>query len=414
MDNITHSLLGLAVGEATVQLQKGKKSDLPYHTRLLFWLASFFGNNAPDVDIVFNLFSPDRIFPYLSHRGHTHTVVVGSILAFGGTAFLAAGYRWRGWQVSLKHWGIALGLAFLGVLLHLFADSWNSYGVHPFWPFDNHWYYGDFIFIIEPFLWFSMIPAVWMATQNRFQKNMLIFLGVVLVGLIGLGPFVPSPIRWILLAWAGLMAASTRLSARKRIAVCFVAIAATLGSFWSVGRFTRQQISLDLKTQKPSSQLLDLVLSPSPGNFFCWTFTALESESDVYRLEAGIFAPFSSFLPVEKCPQILTPEQRPSPLVASKNPNSASYLWKAEFQGSIREFQTLAHTHCWVRNFLQFVRTPIWEVNSEQVGLADQRYYRGNQSARFGSMLFESKKNTNCPGYLFPWIPPRLDLLSLR
>ena len=39
------------------------------------------------------------------------------------------------------------------LLSHIVADAWNSYGVHPFWPFDNHWYYGDAINIYEPWLW---------------------------------------------------------------------------------------------------------------------------------------------------------------------------------------------------------------------------------------------------------------------
>ena len=34
-----------------------------------------------------------------------------------------------------------------GTLLHLGMDFLNSYGVHPFWPIQNRWVYGDSVFI---------------------------------------------------------------------------------------------------------------------------------------------------------------------------------------------------------------------------------------------------------------------------
>src|SRR5690606_16081369 len=35
-----------------------------------------------------------------------------------------------------------------------------NYGVHPFWPVDNRWFYGDTIFIWEPLLWIAATPLV--------------------------------------------------------------------------------------------------------------------------------------------------------------------------------------------------------------------------------------------------------------
>ena len=43
--------------------------------------------------------------------------------------------------------------ALLGTLLHLSMDALNSYGVHLFWPFENRWFYGDSVFIVEPLYW---------------------------------------------------------------------------------------------------------------------------------------------------------------------------------------------------------------------------------------------------------------------
>src|SRR4029453_7993236 len=45
---------------------------------------------------------------------------------------------------------------------HLALDALNSYGVHPFYPADNRWYFGDAVFILEPWLWLLLgIVAAW-------------------------------------------------------------------------------------------------------------------------------------------------------------------------------------------------------------------------------------------------------------
>ena len=42
----------------------------------------------------------------------------------------------------------SLVLAWLAVLSHILLDYTNNYGVHPYWPFDNRWIYGDSVFIV--------------------------------------------------------------------------------------------------------------------------------------------------------------------------------------------------------------------------------------------------------------------------
>ena len=50
---------------------------------------------------------------------------------------------------------------------HLVLDSWNTYGVHPFWPVDSRWYYGDAIFIFEPWLWLLLGMAAAANARTR-------------------------------------------------------------------------------------------------------------------------------------------------------------------------------------------------------------------------------------------------------
>jgi inner membrane protein len=51
--------------------------------------------------------------------------------------------------------GLALSVG-IGLALHLLMDFTNSYGVHPWYPFDGRWLYGDMVFIIEPLFWVAI------------------------------------------------------------------------------------------------------------------------------------------------------------------------------------------------------------------------------------------------------------------
>ena len=56
---------------------------------------------------------------------------------------------------------------------HLVLDWTNSYGVHPFWPFDDRWRYGDAVFIVEPWLWVVSVPALVAASSARTVRGLL-------------------------------------------------------------------------------------------------------------------------------------------------------------------------------------------------------------------------------------------------
>ena len=47
---------------------------------------------------------------------------------------------------------------------HVPLDALNSYGVHPFYPVDSSWYFGDAVFIFEPGFWIVLgLAAAWNA-----------------------------------------------------------------------------------------------------------------------------------------------------------------------------------------------------------------------------------------------------------
>ncbi|HVR29100.1 MAG TPA: metal-dependent hydrolase [Thermoanaerobaculia bacterium] len=56
-----------------------------------------------------------------------------------------------------------LALAYLGALTHPVLDWLNTYGVRLLHPFDERWFYGDALFIIDPWAWLVLGAAVFLA-----------------------------------------------------------------------------------------------------------------------------------------------------------------------------------------------------------------------------------------------------------
>jgi inner membrane protein len=67
--------------------------------------------------------------------------------------------------------GATLLIAFIGVVSHPVLDWLNTYGVRLLMPFSGEWFYGDAVFIIDPWLWFLLAAALvpWRRTRRRVQ-----------------------------------------------------------------------------------------------------------------------------------------------------------------------------------------------------------------------------------------------------
>src|SRR6185295_3005347 len=118
----------------------------------------------------------------LHHRGHTHTLV-GLLVQM---AALAAVYRFLPpVRRLLPDERVRLWvLISVALLSHLLLDAGNSYGVHPFFPFDSRWYYGDAVFILEPWLWLLLgMPVAWMASRAGTRVVLLALLLILPAGL---------------------------------------------------------------------------------------------------------------------------------------------------------------------------------------------------------------------------------------
>ena len=146
MDNITHSLVGWALGQAGLKTQSRKGLAV-----------LILGANMPDIDVFLGWAGWE---PLAMHRGFTHSLVGGVIvmpLLLAGLLLLLD--RWQvGRGVTFKSGlpmrpGWLLGLAYLAALTHPLLDLLTTYSVQLLSPFSGAWFHADGLFIIDVWIW---------------------------------------------------------------------------------------------------------------------------------------------------------------------------------------------------------------------------------------------------------------------
>src|ERR1044071_1277707 len=144
MDNLTHSLVGLTAARA------GLEKLSPGATALCLLAA-----NAPDADVVVLAFG-DRWTVLQHHRGITHAIVGVIALAFVlPLIFYVVDLLWsrfRKRQPTVNFKGLLLA-SFIVSATHPLLDWTNSYGIRFLLPWNERWFYGDLVFIVDPLIW---------------------------------------------------------------------------------------------------------------------------------------------------------------------------------------------------------------------------------------------------------------------
>jgi inner membrane protein len=87
-------------------------------------------------------------------------------LALTGAMVVYDRYRKKASADDRVHAGQLLLLSYIGVLLHVFMDFTNSYGVRLLMPFSGRWFYGDALYIVDPWLYLSLGLGWWFAKTN--------------------------------------------------------------------------------------------------------------------------------------------------------------------------------------------------------------------------------------------------------
>lgn len=163
MDNLTHSLMGLTVAKA------GLERLSPMATAVCVITA-----NAPDADI---LALVGGRWAYLHHhRGITHSIVGTLALAllipslFYLADLLMAQYSRQRPRVKFR--GLLLA-SLITSATHPLMDWTNNYGVRPLLPWNGQWFYGDLVFILDPWLWLVLGGAAFLLTARTGWRVIL-------------------------------------------------------------------------------------------------------------------------------------------------------------------------------------------------------------------------------------------------
>ncbi|HKP88077.1 MAG TPA: metal-dependent hydrolase [Blastocatellia bacterium] len=192
MENFAHTLLGLSLAKA------GLERATPLATTALV-----ISSNLPDIDNITGLFG-GTVSSLNYHRGFTHSFV--GLAALAAALALALRFLDRRFRLHRDHrrrpvralrifW-----IAYLGGLGHTYMDFTNNYGVRPLQPFSNRWFYGDIVFVADPWIWLILgSSVVWLTTTNSGRAFSWLVIGVILSLIMALalrGPseqFAPIP-----------------------------------------------------------------------------------------------------------------------------------------------------------------------------------------------------------------------------
>jgi inner membrane protein len=144
--------------------------------------------NLPDIDSFFApLFGAE---PIAVHRGFTHGVGGWFTMPFLALAIILIWERLRpGKEGPIKLGGLLLA-CFLGTLSHPALDFLNTYGTRIAEPLNHKWYYGDTLFIMDPWIWLMLILGLeysWRAERlGRNWQQPAIWAFGALLGYVGL------------------------------------------------------------------------------------------------------------------------------------------------------------------------------------------------------------------------------------
>jgi inner membrane protein len=414
MDNATHAFVGLAVGELIHRLLPEERDEAKNKTRrglLLFMCCA--ASNFPDLDLVLYPLLAKPLGYLLHHRGHSHTFlweIPQAILLLLGTMILWPRARRLVARDKPARLGMFLTLV-LGFILHISMDYLNSYGVHPFAPFDSHWYYGDMVFIIEPIFWSTLGVAVVTTFKNRFLKVfwLLFLLGIPIYATYK--QYLPAiSLTLLLLAAGAVVAIQSKAKPRDIFALAFSVLAAFV--FVIAQGFASSAAKSDLRTHLEAKdatfRVLDSAVNSFPSNPLCWSFTSISVDEHLgtYRVRNGVLSLKPSFLSVKQCSPALF--RSSTTVVDSMATEADDVLYFSEFNGNLAETRKLYENDCNFNAWMRFARMPF--VTSQAA--SDMRFSMISPRGNFTTLDFETFKNQACPTNVPQWIPPREDLLN--
>ena len=274
MDPVAHTFTGMALAAA------GLRRATP-----LAATALLIGVNAPDVDVFSGFVADYESLAF--RRGWTHGVLALALWPFVLTGILLAWDRCvrlrRKPDAAPARAGPLLALTAVAVVSHPTLDWLNNYGLRWLMPFDNRWFYGDALFVIDPWFWLLVGGAAFLTfsrtTLARVRWGVFCVLATTLIvasatlSLTNAAELVPGPaaILWVV-GITALIAARWRLrdappavlerAAQAGLAVATVYVLAMLAA----SDAARNEVRAAAAVQGIAAE--DVMVGPPPANPF--------------------------------------------------------------------------------------------------------------------------------------------------
>ena len=301
MDPIAHTLFGATMAEAGLK----RKTALATATLLI-------GANIPDIDGLAMLVSSD--YGLWFRRGWTHGILALLIWPFLLTGLMIGVDRLiekRMWRRNRMRQGppmrpvMLLGIAFLGVWSHPLLDYLNTYGVRLLMPFSDTWFYGDTLFIIDPWFWLLAGAGVVLARSKSWAGiSGWIVLGTAVTALITTADIVPLALKvlWlaglggiIIVRWSGRHRDATQPIAFTLLALLILYIAFMFTGSKLTASHARAQLNDN------GADIKQIMANPLPARTLLRTGIAA-SETHYYRFKINWLRPDSFELTGEPIP----------------------------------------------------------------------------------------------------------------
>jgi inner membrane protein len=238
VEPLAHTLAGACLAES------GLRRLTPLAASTLIIAA-----NLPDLDGACYLHSADLAFAF--RRGWTHGVLAIVLLPVLLTAVMTVFDRHvrrrRSPGDPPARPRALLALSLVGVFSHPCLDWLNNYGIRLLMPFSDRWFYGDALFVVDPWLWLVLGGAVMLASTTHKP-------GIVTWAVIGTGTTLllvlnPLVAGWARMTWAvsigAWLVARVRVNAQHRpriAAAALVVAAAYVGVMIGGSRLAERQV----------------------------------------------------------------------------------------------------------------------------------------------------------------------------
>jgi inner membrane protein len=408
LDNLAHSLAGMALAETALQL-RGASASQRTGVRSAMYFAAIAASNITDFDFLYLGITGGKLGYLLHHRGHTHTLL-GLIPLFSLIMLMLWGWQsWTKAQWSQKDWRSLALVSAVSLLMHLWFDFHNSYGIHPFWPYDSRWFYGDTLFIIEPMVWLSFAIPLYFLMHSRLAGGFLLFVIAISLGAVWFSGVVP----WLMIGVTTIAAAALSICAKRlntflRPFLAWSSFLLVTLIYFSTGTQVRNHLRSVIQGVEPDARIFDITLTPMPVNPFCWMFITAETDSSGrYVARRAMYAVAPEVVKLDDCRNPRT-EANTAPLVEVTGFEKFMIRWDGVYKAPLNEMRELYESDCVANAALRFMRNPYWVLREESRVIGDLRYDM-NEGLDFADL--DMNQYLSCPKWIPDWVPPRQDIL---